>query len=705
MSFAKTTFDFFGDFLMGKELLLEIGTEEIPAAFLPKAQEDMAELMRKALSDRRIRHGEIKTMATPRRLCLFVADVTERQEDQVIEKLGPAKRVAFDENGKPSKALIGFAKGQGTDVSELETVSTEKGEYVCARKHVAGQATKTMLPDILTKLICSISFRKSMRWSDLQLRFARPIHWILALFGGEVVPFTIENVASGKQTFGHRFMSPGAVSVSNFQEYLEKLRQNYVMVDPEERRKVILEEANNAAAAVSGKILRNDELLETVTYLVEYPAAICGSFDREYLKIPKEVLITSMMSHQKYFPVIDDEGNLLPYFVTIANTPARDPSIVARGNEKVIRARLSDARFFFEEDQKVSLEKRVEDLKKVVFHTLLGTSYEKVMHFRALAGFIAEQVNPDLKPMVDRAAYLAKADLDTQMVGEFSELQGVMGREYALIAGENPVVAKAIYEHYLPIAAGGQLPETDEGAIVSIADKMDTIVGFFGVNLIPTGTADPYALRRQALGIINIILDRKYALQLDGLVDKSLDILSDKIKRDAAQIKTDVLEFFKGRFENQLIAQGHSYDVVDAVLVSGVSEIVKALRKIEAMEAFKTHVDFAPLAIAFKRASNILKNFSGGTVVPALFETDAEKSLHETYLGIYEQAVARIQEDDYHSALVMMARLRKPVDTFFDSVLVMAEDDSIRVNRLSLLWEITALFNRIADFSKLVTEA
>jgi glycyl-tRNA synthetase beta chain len=690
---------------MGKELLLEIGTEEIPAAFLPKAQEDMAELMLKALSDGRIRHGEIKTMATPRRLCLFVADVAGKQEDQIIEKMGPAKRVAFDENGKPSKALIGFAKGQGMDVSELQTLSTEKGEYVCARKHVAGQATITMLPDLLMKLISSISFRKSMRWSDLQFRFARPIHWILALFGGEVVSFTIENVAAGNQTFGHRFMSPGTVSVSHFQEYLEKLRQNYVMVDPEERRKVILEEANKAAAAVSGKILRNDELLETVTYLVEYPTAICGSFDREYLKIPKEVLITSMMSHQKYFPVIDEKGTLLPYFVTIANTSARIPSVVARGNEKVIRARLSDARFFFEEDQKISLEKRVEDLKKVVFHTLLGTSHEKVMHFRALADFIADQVNPALKPTVDRAAYLAKADLDTQMVGEFPELQGIMGREYALIAGENPVVAKAIYEHYLPIAAGGQLPETDEGAIVSIADKMDTIVGFFGVNLIPTGTADPYALRRQALGIINIILDKKYALQLNEIIDKSLDILGDKIKRDAAQVKSDVLEFFKGRFENQLIAQGHPYDVVDAVLASGVSDIVKALRKIEAMEAFKTHADFAPLAIAFKRASNILKNFSGGAVVPALFEADAEKSLHETYLGIYEQAVAHIQKDDYLSALVVMARLRKPVDTFFDSVMVMAEDDSIRVNRLSLLWEITSLFNRIADFSKIATEA
>jgi glycyl-tRNA synthetase beta chain len=590
------------------------------------------------------------------------------------------------------------------EVAELATVSTEKGEYICARKHVAGQETVSLLPDVLTKLVYSIPFRKSMRWSDLQIRFARPIHWILALWGGEVVSFKIENITAGNQSFGHRFMSPGAIMVSNFQDYVEKLRQNYVMVDPEERRKFILQEAEKAAANVSGRILRKDELLETVTYLVEYPIAICGSFDRKYLRLPEEVLITSMMSHQKYFPVVDEKGNLLPYFITIANTKTRDLSVVARGNERVIRARLSDARFFFEEDQKVSLEKRVEDLKKVVFHTLLGTSYEKVMRFRALADFIAEQLYPALKPTVNRAAYLAKADLDTQMVGEFPELQGVMGREYALLAGENSVVAKAIYEHYLPVVAGGQLPETDEGAILSIADKMDTIVGFFGVNLIPTGTADPYALRRHALGIINIILDKRYSLRINELVDKSLDILHDKIKEDKGQIKSDVLEFFRGRFGNQLIAHGHPYDVVDAVLVTGISDIVKALRKIEAMEAFKAHADFEPLAIAFKRASNILKGFSGGVVNPALFEAAAEKTLYETYLEIHEQAAAHIQQDDYQSALIVMARLRRPVDAFFDSVLVMDEDDRIRINRLSLLWEITMLFNKIADFSKIVTE-
>jgi glycyl-tRNA synthetase beta chain len=690
---------------MGKELLLEIGTEEIPAAFLPKAITDMEDMIRKILSEKRIGHGAVRAMATPRRLCLYLAEVAEKQEDQLVEKMGPAKRVAFDENGNPSKALAGFARGQGMNIADLISVTTEKGEYLCARKMIAGEETKALLPEILAKFIPSIPFKKSMRWSDLELRFARPIHWVVALFGGEIVPFRIENIASGRETRGHRFMSPEPVAVKDYKDYLVKTREKFVIVDPDERRKVILEAADKAAAGVGGKVLRNDELLEVVTFLIEYPTAVCGSYDASYLELPAEVLITSMMSHQKYFPVVDDKGKLMPYFITINNTLARDPSVVARGNEKVIRARLSDARFFFQEDRKISLDKRVEDLQKVVFHSQLGTSFEKVQRFRKLAAYIAKQVNPALLATADRAATLAKADLDTQMVGEFSELQGVMGREYALIAGENPVVAKAIYEHYLPIAAGGELPATDEGAIVSIADKIDTIVGFFGVNLIPTGTADPYALRRQALGIVNIILDKKYPLLLDGLVDESLRILGDLLKKPAAQVKAEVLEFFKARFENQLISQGHPYDVVDSVLATGISDITRTFKKIEAMESFKNHVDYAPLAVAFKRAGNIIKDFHGGSINPAIFETDEERVLFEAFEALKRKAATLIDNDDYQGALMEMALLRKPVDAFFESVLVMAKDDKIRYNRLSLLEEIFVFFRRIADFSKIVTES
>jgi glycyl-tRNA synthetase beta chain len=676
------------------------------------AEKDMVEMIRKVFTACRIRHGEIKTMAAPRRLCLCVADVAEKQDDQVIEKMGPAVRVAFDEQGQPTRAALGFAKGQGLAFSELRRVTTDKGDYLATRKEIAGATTKKLLPEMLTRFIQAIPFRKSMRWSHFELRFARPIHWILAIYGGETVPFRLENITSGNRTFGHRFMSPKFAVVKDFKDYLLKTKENFVIVDSQERKKIIQHETARAAAAVSGSVLHNEDLLETVVYLTEYPSVVCGSFDQEYLSIPKEVLVTTMMSHQKYFPVLDMKGNLLPHFLTVNNTLPRDPTVVARGNEKVIRARLADAKFFFEEDRKISLDQRVEDLKKVVFHSLLGTSHEKVMRFQALAAAIADEIRPDLKETVDRTALLAKADLDTQMVCEFTELQGIMGREYALLAGENPVVATAIYEHYLPVAAGGALPETDEGAIVSIADKLDTIVGFFGINLIPTGTADPYALRRQALGIIHIILNKKYPLSLAQLVDKSLAILDGKLRRPADEARADVLAFFQARFENMQISKGHPYDVVDAVLAAGADNLIVAVQKIEAMEVFKSHEDFGPLAVAFKRVDNILKaklsvqqNYPKGSVDPALFEGEPERELYKACQTIGEDAVRRIAGEDYAGALIELARLRKPVDDFFEAVLVMATDEKVKSNRLSLLKEISDLFHRIADFSKIVTEA
>jgi len=690
---------------MSNELLLEIGTEEIPAAFLPRALQDMSSMISKALTDERIPYGQVQTFGTPRRLCLAVADVAEKQEDQVVEKLGPAKRVSFDSDGNPTKAALGFAKGQGVDISEVGTMQTDKGEYICISKHIAGRNTSSLLPDMLSKLISALSFKKSMRWGNLDFRFARPIHWILALYGGDVIPFRIENIESDNKSRGHRFMNPEAFPVRNLKEYLAGTREHFVIVDPEERKRIIIEEARKAATAVSGRVLENEDLLETVTYLVEYPTIVCGSFDRKYLDLPKEVLITSMMSHQKYFPVVDQEDRLLPYFITINNTLARNPAVVTRGNEKVIRARLSDAQFFFEEDRKVNLDKRVEGLQQVVFHTLLGTSHEKVMRFRKLAAYIADHLDPSLKNRVDRAALLAKADLDTQMVGEFSELQGIMGREYALLAGEDPTVAKAIYEHYLPLTAGGDLPQTHEGAIVSIADKLDSIVGFFGVNVVPTGTADPYALRRQALGIINIILEKQYPLMLDDLVDQSLLILGERLKRPVEETRKDVLEFFRGRLENQFISQGHPHDVVSAVLAAGFSDLVQVTKKIEAMETFKTHPAYEPLAIAFKRAGNILKDFRNGHIDSSLFNLEEEIQLHSTFLEARNKVVNALAKDDYSSALMELAALRQPIDRFFESVMVMVKEEDIRFNRLSLLEALFSIFRRIADFSKIVTEA
>ncbi|MDD5722195.1 MAG: glycine--tRNA ligase subunit beta [Syntrophales bacterium] len=693
---------------MAKDLLLEIGTEEIPAAFLPKALKDMEKIITGELSENRIGHGRLQTMGTPRRLLLSVQDVEERQEDQILEKMGPSISVAFDERGAATKAAIGFARGQGIDVSELETVETPKGKQVCARKKLIGEDTSDILKELLPRFILSIPFRKSMRWMNLSTRFARPIHWILAIFGGDVIPFSIENITSSDTSRGHRFMAPEPFKVEGFEDYLNKTEKRFVIVDPDRRKKIIRDEARAAADAVSGCVLENEALLQEVSFLIEYPSVVCGTFDREYLVLPKEVLITAMMKHQKYFPVVDTHGGLLPYFITVNNTLARDPSLVARGNEKVIRARLADARFFFEEDRKTPLEDHLEDLKNVVFHSSLGTSYEKVERFRKIAKDIATKIvfsSPASSlDTVAMAATLSKADLETQMVYEFPELQGIMGREYALLQGIDPVVAKAIHEHYLPIAAGGDLPKTDEGAIVSIADKMDTIVGFFAINLVPTGTADPFALRRQALGIINIILDKNYPLNLDALIDTGISLLGIRLKRTQGETKADVLDFFRGRFENQLTSQGHPYDVVSSVLALGISDIVQSLRKIEAMEAFKKHPDFEPLTIAFKRVVNILKDFEGEAVNTSLFEASAEEDLYRAFTGIREKASTFIDNGSYSEALSEMAKLRKPVDTFFTEVMVMDKDDKIRFNRLSLLSEMSHLFHRVADFSRIVTE-
>ena len=688
---------------MSNELLFEIGTEEIPAGFLSKAVVDMEEMIRKALTEKRIAIESVHCLATPRRLVLHIADVAPKQADQIVEKMGPARKAAFDENGRPTKAALGFARGQGLEIAELETITTDKGEYLCARKTIAGQPTADLLPDILKNFLVSIPFRKSMRWSAYDLRFARPIHWLLALYGGKIVPLKVEDIESGNTSRGHRFMSPEAFAVDGFEDYLAKARKHFVIPDPAERKEFILEEAQKAAAEAGGKLFYTEDLLETVTFIVEYPVIIRGGFDPNYLQIPKEVLTTTMIAHQKYFPVVDNAGKLLPCFIAVSNTRARNPEVVARGNERVLQARLADASFFFEEDKKIPLESRVESLKKVVFHTLLGTSHKKVMRFRKLAVKIASKVKPSVKKNVDRAALLAKADLESLMVGEFSELQGIMGREYALLAGEKPEIADAIYEHYLPIVAGGDLPRTDEGAIVGIADKMDTIVGFFAVGMPPTGTADPYALRRQALGVINIILSRRYELGLNFLIDECLAALKDVLKKPAEDVKKDVLEFFRGRLQNQLISQSYAYDTVDAVLAADIDQLVLVIEKIQALQAFRANPEFEPLSIAFKRIDNILKDFRGGSVDVNLLSLDAEIKLFANFENIGTRVEKGIAEKDFTAALNRLAALRTPVDAFFESVMVMDNDEKIRFNRLSLLADISALFHKIADFSKIVT--
>lgn len=686
---------------MAQELLLEIGTEEIPAGFLPKAMADMAALIRTELENAQLAFGAIRTLATPRRLLLVVEGIEEHQPTLRSEVMGPAKSVAFDASGKPTKAGEGFARGQGIALDQLVIVETEKGAYVCAKKEQAGRPTAELLTEILPRLVPAISFKKSMRWKDLEVRFARPVHWIVALYGGAVIPFAFGNIASGNQSRGHRFMAPGVFEVKDFSQYLQECERHFVIVDPEKRKSIIRAEVARLAKEAEGEVLADEELLEQVAYLVEYPSAVLGTFNPDFLQVPKEVLITSMRSHQRYFSLVDAAGKLMPAFITINNTLAPDPSVVVRGNERVLRARLSDARFFFEEDKKVPLADRVEALKSVVYQAKLGTSYEKMERFRALAVALAELLAPTLKEKAARAATLCKADLVSGMVGEFPEVQGVMGREYALLEGEDAEVAQAIYEHYLPTQAGGAIPSADLGAFVSIADKLDTLCGCFGVGLIPTGTADPYALRRSAIGILNIILGRGYRLSLPELVDRSLDLLTAKLSRPRPEVRADVLEFLRLRLVNLLTGQGYPQDVVDAVLSASCEDVADALARVKALAELKGREDFEPLAVAFKRVVNIIKGGVDTPVAPALFAAPCEAALHEATgqaAGQVDQAVAI---GDYAAALRAIAGLRGVVDGFFEGVMVMADQDAVRINRLALLTGVARLFEGIADFSRI----
>ncbi|MGE5708450.1 MAG: glycine--tRNA ligase subunit beta, partial [Bacteroidota bacterium] len=481
---------------MAKDLFLEIGCEEIPAGFVPKAMADMEALMKKELESARVEYAGIRTFGTPRRLVLAVNGMAERQPDAELTAMGPAKSAAYDADGNPTKAAQGFARGQGVDVADLKVVVTPKGEYLAAVKSEVGRNTSELLPEILPRLIGAIPFRKSMRWADFDVRFARPIHWIVALFDGVVVPFSFGNIESGSVSRGHRFMANTTFPVRDLAHYLEECERHFVIPDPEKRKEIIRREIERVAQQAKGNVLPDESLLEQVSFLVEYPSAVHGTLSPDFLVVPSEVLITSMREHQRYFSLVDGNGKLLPGFITINNTLTEDPSVVVKGNERVLRARLSDARFFYDEDRKVKLESRVEALKSVVYQAKLGTSYEKMERFRELAKGLAERLNPQVADKVARAATLCKADLVSGMVGEFPEVQGIMGREYALHDGEDAAVANAVAEHYLPTQAGGELPASDVGAFVSLADKVDTICGCFSVGLIPTGSADPYALRR-----------------------------------------------------------------------------------------------------------------------------------------------------------------------------------------------------------------
>ena len=686
---------------MSVELFFELGTEEIPAGFIPRALDDIKRLLSEELAAARINYGEIRSFATPRRLVISIADVATEQQRQELELTGPPARIAFDAEGNPTKAAEGFARTNGVSVAELSTIETAKGEYLFLSKVVEGGKSIDQLMEILPRMIGKIPFKKSMRWKDLDIRFVRPIHWIVATFGGEIIPFTFGDLQSGNLSRGHRFMAPEEFTVSGVTDYIAKAEQHYVIPQIEKRRKLIEEQLEVIATQLGGRINPDDELLDEVCFLVETPQALAGTIEARFLQLPPELLITSMREHQRYFTLVDEQGKLLPHFITIANTLVKDPAVVVAGNERVLKARLADAMFFWREDQKSKLETRLEPLKKVVYQAKLGTSFEKVERFTKLAVGLAQQFSPQITELTRRAATLAKCDLETGMVYEFPELQGVMGREYALLEGEDPRVAKAIYEHYLPIQAGGELPSDDIGAFVSLADKIDTICGCFSVGLIPTGTADPYALRRSAIGILAIIIDRGYPISIPDFVSKAVQLLETKRQRAAEEIVDDVVKFIRLRLVNLLSAQNYPVDVIDAVLSASFVEPLDAVERIKALAELKKIDDFEPLAVAFKRVGNIIKGGLEQPVDPTLLNEECEKELFDNLQEVRVKVAEYVSERNYAQALKAIAGLRQPVDTFFDGVMVMVEDDLIKNNRLALLTGIAGLFKGIADFRRI----
>ena len=682
------------------EFFLEIGAEEIPASYIEPALGFLQKELTGFFVKSRIQAGPSRILWTPRRLVLAFAQVDARQKDVVETHLGPNVKAAYDAAGKPTKAAIGFARGKGVDVSALTTEKTPKGEVLCARVEKKGQPTDRILNAELPRFIEAIPFPKKMRWQDKPIAFARPIHWIVALFDGKPLNFEFGGIPCGDVSFGHRFLKPGSFKVRSLDTYLEECEAHFLSVDPVKRRQRILEQVHAAAGSVGGQVEEDPGLLAEVTNLVEFPVALRGDFDAQYLALPKELLEVTMKYHQKYFPVLGDNGALLPHFITISNMQGADA--IQRGNERVLKARLEDARFFFEEDRKRNLEEFVEDLKGVVFQKALGTSFEKVTRFTALARFLAEQVAPDRVELAGRCAALCKADLVSQMVFEFPELQGIMGGYYAAHAGEDPEVAQGIKEHYRPAFAGDKPPQSLTGALVAVADKLDTILGCIGVGLVPSGSEDPYGLRRHSLGIVQIFLDKGWQVSLHGLIDAGIERLEGKIKLSPDQIRGHTLDLFAQRYKSLLSEEGFPYDAVDAVLATGIDSLVDVRKKVIAFSELKQQPHFEPLAIAFRRVVSILNDEAPGEVVPKLLVEPAEKALYDQYLKIKKPVFDHIRNKEFPEALAKIVEIKEAVDGFFDEVMVMVEDEALRKNRLHLLFGISCLFSELADFSKIV---
>lgn len=688
-------------------LLLEIGCEEIPAAALDGAIEQAPELMAAALDGERLSHGLVTAVGTPRRIVVRVAEVAETQDALTERRRGPAARAAFAADGSPTQAAVGFANSAGVPVESLVVESDGQGEYVFSLREEPGRPAAEVLPAVLTKAAQELAFPKMMRWGAGSMRFVRPVRWIVALFGDEVVPFELDGVSAGRVTYGHRFLSPGPLEVTDAEAHTAVLKdQGLVVLDRAERLAIIEAGLEEAAAAEGWRPVLDDPPLSEVVNLVEYPHVLLGSFSEEHAGLPREVLVTAMESHQRYFPVEHPDGSLAAGFLVVHNGDPSESATIVRGHERVLRARLADAEFFFAEDRKRTLSDRVEDLKKLTFQERLGSVYEKAERVAGVAGLLARRLEADeaTAKAVERASMLAKADLVTDVVVEFPVLQGHIGRRYAELDGEPETVSEAVFEHYLPRAAADSLPQTLAGQIVAIADKIDTIVGCFAVGLIPTGSEDPYALRRNGLGIVRIAVEKRLSVTLADLLESALSHYDETlVDADVDGLSSAVRAFMIERMRSYELSGGVRYDRVESVLAQGVADFGGAHDRIAAIGGFMQREGALDLLIGFKRAAN-LGEPALGTEVDDSIMGPAEKALADAVATADEAIDAALGRERYPEALAALAALRGPIDRFFIDVLVMDEDVRLRKNRLRLLNRLVSVFERLADFSKIVED-
>jgi glycyl-tRNA synthetase beta chain len=680
-------------------LLLEIGTEEIPARFLPGALSDLRTLAAGIVDEYRLSLSEIQTFATPRRLVLIIKGLPSGQRDITKEVFGPSKNAAFDEQGNPTKAATGFARSLGIEVSDLKVMKKGKSDYVAAIIEEKGRETKSVLPEALRKFVLSLRFAKNMRWGDGALSFVRPIHWIAAVFGPDTISFEIDGIRSSNISRGHRFLAPGSFQIKDISAFENILAKNYVILDQEKRRQIIEKGIRELAERAGGRPVMDEGLITTVNFLVEFPVPVLCGFEPEYLGLPKELLITVMKDHQKYFAVRNDEGNLLPHFVVISNTREENSETIRTGAERVIRARFDDAKFYFEEDRKKSLIERVEDLKDVTFHDKLGNLREKTDKVASLAGYLADRVDPSLKEFLLRAALLSKTDLITGVVREFPELQGIMGKYYADHDAEDGRVAAALEEQYLPHSFGGQLPETDIGSLLSLSDKIDNVASFFKIGLVPTGSEDPFALRRQAMGIVAILIGKSFRVSLRDIFLKALQNLSHI--RSTGDVMDTISGFMEQRLEYILTSMGFAQDLVKSVLPLSFDVPPAAIvGRAEALKKFREDKTFPDFLLAVKRAHNIIPRTDLPSVREDLLSQPEEKHLFDSLIATREKITGLVNEEEFEEGLHALSGMTGPINNFFDKVLVMDKNEEIRSNRLSLLREVRDLAWLFADFSK-----